>query len=130
MTYATAYEILREQKKLILTDEFDPSLFTFHSYRVYLATALGAVKTNDYTIQAICRWQSVKSLEIYKRLQPADVIGHLDAAQSAVITSYTTANLPTISSYTLSQEIRDQYDLGLTTRTTRTQEQAQQGTPN
>ena len=130
LTYSVAYDILTEQKKLILTDEFDPSLFTFHSFRVYLATALGAVRTNDSTIQAICRWQSVKSLEVYKRLQPADVIGHLDAAQSAVITSYTSANLPTISSYTLSQEIRDQYDLGLTTQATRTPERTAEGTPN
>lgn len=105
MLYKTAYAILNDQKKLVLTDEFDQSLFTFHSYRVYLATTLAAAGCTDSEIQALCRWQTVDSLRIYKRFQPKEVCAMLDRAQKAKVESYTAANLPTISSYQIAAGI-------------------------
>ena len=101
ITYSLAYKVLNAMKQEVLTDEFDPSLFSFHSFRVYLATSLGAAGCDDATIQALCRWQSVESLRIYKRMQPEQALQLLDNAQGAVISSYTAASLPTISSYQL-----------------------------
>ena len=101
----TAYKILNDQKKLVLTDEFDPSLFTFHSFRIYLATTLAAAGASDPEIQALCRWQSVESLKIYKRFQPRQVCDLLDKAQHAHVESYTAANLPTLSSYEIAAGI-------------------------
>lgn len=105
ITYSTAYAILNDQKKLVLTDEFDSSLFSFHSFRVYLATSLAAAGASDAQIQAMCRWQTVESLRIYKRFQPAQCCDLLDRAQQVVIQSYTAANLPTISSYQIAAGI-------------------------
>ena len=97
--YSTAYKILEDQKRLVMSDEFDKSLYTFHSFRVYLATTLAAAGCSDPEIQALCRWQTAESLRIYKRFQPESVCSMLDRAQHAKVSSYTAANLPTISSY-------------------------------
>lgn len=84
LLYSAVYKILDDIKKLILTDEFDPSLFTLHSFRVYLATSMGAAGRTDAEIQAVCRWQSSASLEIYNRLQPDAAMRMLDEAQAAL----------------------------------------------
>ena len=105
--YSTAYELLNAQKKIVLSKEHDPSLFSFHSFRVYLATALAASGCSDSEIQALCRWQTSASLRIYKRMQPDQACSMLDKAQAAKITSYTAANLPIHSSYQVAQAILD-----------------------
>jgi hypothetical protein len=86
---------------LALPDTVDHSLFTYHSFRITLATQLGNVtsmKISNLDIQALCRWQSEQSLIIYKRMQPASYIRMLDAAMGARITSYQTSSLPMIDS--------------------------------
>ena len=89
----------------MLKGEFDKDLFTFHSFRVTLATQLGAAHKTDSEIQAVCRWQTASSLLVYKRMQAETVCDMLDAAQAVVVTSYTAANLPTISSYDVARGI-------------------------
>ena len=88
---------------MVLEPDLNSSLFTFHSYRVMLATQLGACGESGPTIQAMCRWQSEASLKIYNRLQPIRALQMLCDAQNVDIESYTAANLPCISSYTLAQ---------------------------
>ena len=107
MLYSVAYSILNAQKDLVLSDEHDPSLFSFHSFRVALATGLAASGCSDVEIQALCRWQTSASLLIYKRMQAQQAISMLDNALTATITSYTAANLCTISSYQIAQGIHD-----------------------
>ena len=98
IVYHKAHKILSDIKDRVLTDEFDKSLFTYHSFRVTLASQLGAKGYSDGEIQSACRWLSASSLRIYKRMQPAQAVRMLDDAQAANIDSYTAANLPTISS--------------------------------
>jgi hypothetical protein len=99
ITHDTAHKILAAIKELVLTDEWDKSLFTFHSFRVTLASQMGEMDCSDSEIQSMCRWQTKQSLRIYKRMQPAAAIQLLDKAAKANLKSYTAANIPTISSY-------------------------------
>ena len=72
----------------------DNSAFTYHSFRVLLATQLGSSRHTTEQIQAMCRWLSPASVALYHRMQPTDAIAMLDEAQTATITSTATANLP------------------------------------
>jgi hypothetical protein len=56
------------------------------------------MKINNLDIQAMCRWQSEASLDIYKRLQAPRHIQMLDAAMAARISSYQTSSLPMLDS--------------------------------
>ena len=86
----------------------DKSVFTYHSFRVLLATQLGCAKRTGPEIQAMCRWQSPASLGIYVRMQAREAIRMLDEAQNAVISSYSTANLPPIKHIDLSNSMSQQ----------------------
>jgi hypothetical protein len=48
------------------------SRWSLHSLRIGAASALLAAGASPALIQAICRWRSTKSIEIYARLGPAD----------------------------------------------------------
>jgi hypothetical protein len=99
-TFYCLSKVLDDLKDTFLPVDVNHNLFTYHSCRIYLATSLGSDKSvTPEQIQAICRWQSAKSLGIYNRMQPHQYVTLLDRANSAVITSYTAANLPCIDSY-------------------------------
>lgn len=51
-----------------LYSEAVASVYTFHSYRSGLATALHAAGVPDATIQLICRWMCPESLHAYRRM--------------------------------------------------------------
>ncbi len=104
-TFNTLNNILRDPKAEVLPAEVDHSLYTLHSCRIYLCTALGAAGKSQAEIQALCRWQSVDSLLIYNRLQPADYVRHLDDAARSNITSYSMIGAPIVSSRQLSMRI-------------------------
>ena len=104
-TYHQFETILHDLKDLALPVSVDPSLFTYHNFRIYLCTSLGAAKVPSADIQAILRWQSPASLIIYNRMQPEDYVSLIDKANSAVITSYSTANFPMIDSDDLSMTL-------------------------
>ena len=104
-TFYVLNAILRGLKDIALPASVDSRLYTYHSCRIYLCTALGAAGKSPAEIQALCRWQSVASLQIYNRMQPADYIRHLDDASGACITSYSMVGYPIISSRQLSDRI-------------------------
>jgi hypothetical protein len=90
----------------------DHSLFTWHSHRIRLATALGAVdpkvlRVDKEHILALCRWQSEESLKVYNRMQPQTYVALLDAALDANITSYTATSLIVDSADLVAQTIQD-----------------------
>ena len=106
LTYSQAHYVLQRLKDFVLVKGEDKSLFTFHSYRVTLATQLGNSGASSSLIQALCRWQSRASLKIYNRLQPERALDLLDKATTAKVTSITAANLPCISSRHVLQAIQ------------------------
>ena len=99
-TFHYLNKVLGDMKDTFLPVDVEHGLFTYHSCRIYLATSLGSdPSVSPEHIQAICRWQSAKSLLIYRRMQPHQHVQLLDKANSAVITSYTSVNLPCIDSF-------------------------------
>ena len=108
MTFSILERVLKDIKDLIMPEVEDKSVFTYHSFRVLLATQLGCAKRSGPEIQAMCRWQSPASLAIYVRMQPREAIRLLDEAQNAVISSYSTVNLPPIKHIYLSNAVSHQ----------------------
>ena len=76
-------------------------LYTWHSFRSYLATALHAASVKPSTIQAMLRWQTDESLRAYSRLSRHEAAKFLDAAANAVIASVQTANVPMYEEFQL-----------------------------
>jgi hypothetical protein len=56
--------------------------FTWHSFRISLATRLHKAKCSDSDVQALCRWQSVESLRIYIRWDADDYLVRLRSAHT------------------------------------------------
>ena len=69
-------------------------LFSWHSARIYLASALGAMKVKPSVIQAMLRWQTEESLRLYNRMSMVECGRLLDGAAKACIASVQTSNLP------------------------------------
>ena len=69
--------------------------YSWHSFRVYLATALLAVKTPVPKIQALLRWKTAEACAIYARMDSADYAESLFAAVRADFDTIRTANLQT-----------------------------------
>jgi hypothetical protein len=107
-TFSILEQMLKQIKDIIMPEVDDKSVFTYHSFRVLLATQLGCAKRTGPEIQAMCRWQSPASLGIYVRMQAREAIRMLDEAQNAVISSYSTANLPPIKHIDLSNSMSQQ----------------------
>lgn len=69
-------------------------LYTWHSGRIYLATALYASNVKPQVIQAMLRWQTDESLRAYARLSMDDSARMLDQAAKAAVASVQTSNIP------------------------------------
>ena len=54
--------------------------YTWHSFRIGLATRLHRAHVSDSDIQAICRWQSADSLKIYIKMTAEDYLEKLTKA--------------------------------------------------
>lgn len=82
--------------RLVLTDLFGAaaaSLYTFHSFRSGLATALHAAGVADSMIMLICRWMCPESLHVYRRMGTAEHEAHVRNASMADIDSIQTPNI-------------------------------------
>ena len=62
--------------------------------RIRLACSLLAVGCPPTTIQALARWRSAESLEVYARLSPSDYAAWVSKALSQRIDFFTTRRLP------------------------------------
>lgn len=69
------------------------SLYTWHSYRSGLATALHAAKVDDAMIMLICRWMCVESLHVYRRMGTREHETHINAASAMNVSAIQTANV-------------------------------------
>ena len=66
---------------------------SLHSPRVYLACALKALRCDDATIQALCRWKSPESIKIYGRLTPEDYAALIRKTSSVTTASVQATNV-------------------------------------
>ena len=77
------------------------ALYSWHSARAYLASALIAANRDPHVVQALLRWQSVDSIRVYACLNPAAYASHLQAAESATVAGIRGAHAPLIDSMDL-----------------------------
>ena len=62
-------------------------MYSWHSFRIYLACALLAAKVDGPTIQAMLRWRSPEALKLYARWNAGDYADMLKRACAADVTS-------------------------------------------
>ena len=73
------------------------SLFTFHSYRSGLATALAAAGVDDARIMLICRWMCPASLHVYRRHGLGDADSCVRRARAVPVQALQNASAPRVS---------------------------------
>ena len=102
-------KLLTKVRPLIMSEVEDPLCYTYHSFRVLLATQLGSSRCSVAGIRSMCRWFSpaAASVALYNRMQPLGAITMLDQAQSSTITSTASANLPPFKHTHLSEAAAD-----------------------
>ena len=90
--------VRRVFKDSILTfkSKRDAKKLSTHSFRITLGCKLKAAGCSDSVIMAMCRWQSLKSLEVYCRLTPEDYAGTLRKARQADAKSVQVTSLPAL----------------------------------
>jgi hypothetical protein len=79
----------------------DPSRWSLHSLRIGAACALLAARASHALIQAVCRWRSTKSVDIYARLGPTDYARFVRTIEQQSVDAVTTQRV---------HEIRLDYD--------------------
>ena len=72
------------------------SLFSWHSYRSGLCTALFAANCPDTTNQLICRWMCPESLHVYRRMGTAAHADWIDRASRAPVDAIQSVNVPRV----------------------------------
>ena len=72
------------------------SLYSWHSYRSGLATALHAAGVDDAMIQLICRWMCPESLHVYRRMGVAEHERHITKAMKANVDLIQSTNVPVV----------------------------------
>jgi hypothetical protein len=95
MTQSTLDTYLDYLLRIYLSAE-EASVRSFHSFRIGLACCLRASGCPDPIIQALLRWRSPESLEVYGRLNADARDKYLQAAFKTSASSVSSANLPTI----------------------------------
>ena len=73
------------------------ALYSWHSYRSGLATALHAAGVPDATIMLICRWMCDASLHVYRRIGTAEHEVSVNKAAGARIDLIQSVNVPIVS---------------------------------
>jgi hypothetical protein len=85
--------VFKDSMLTFKTDK-DVKKFSTHSFRITLGCKLKAAGCSDSEIMAMCRWQSLKSLEIYCRLTPEEYARMLRLARGADAKSIQVTSLP------------------------------------
>ena len=73
------------------------SIYTFHSYRSGLATALFAANVPDGVIMLMCRWMCPESLHVYRRMTAAKHDEYLRRIPSVDVSGVQSVNVPRTS---------------------------------
>ena len=73
------------------------SVYSFHSFRSGLATALHAAGVEDSMIMLICRWMCPESLHVYRRMGTAEHERLISKAASVRVDTIQSANVATVA---------------------------------
>ena len=73
------------------------SLYSWHSYRLGLATALHAAGIPDEVIMVMCHWVDPNSLRSYRRLSHAEQASALDKAAAVPVSLLQPRNAPVVN---------------------------------
>ena len=73
------------------------SVYSFHSFRSGLATALHAAGVEDSMIMLICRWMCPESLHVYRRMGTAEHERLIAKAATARVDAIQSANVAAVS---------------------------------
>ena len=92
-TYAELNTLLKHLLLEVLEDAGKLCHFSWHSFRIYLCTALHESGCPDGVIQALLRWRSDKSMLEYRRLTYAKYNSWLQGAGRAEVRTVTAPNL-------------------------------------
>jgi hypothetical protein len=93
LTHSTLDGILAEMLTFCY-DKAIASTHSWHSVRIGLACALHAAGAPDEVIQLLCRWVSIESLRLYRRVGVSRNILWCDAAELATVDTRQLGNLP------------------------------------
>jgi hypothetical protein len=93
LTHSTLDGLLAEMLTFCY-DEAVARTHSWHSVRIGLACALHAAGAPDEVIQLLCRWISVDSLRLYRRVGTSQNVMWCDAAEQAKVDSRQLGNLP------------------------------------
>jgi hypothetical protein len=94
------HSVLGSLLRSVLTHLFGSavaSLYTWHSFRAGLATALHASGCPDAVIQLICRWMCPESLHVYRRIGGSEHVFHVQRAASANVDLIQSKNVVRVS---------------------------------
>lgn len=95
-THHYLHQLLRD----VLTYLYDAriaSVYSFHSFRSGLATALHAAGVEDSMIMLICRWMCPESLHVYRRMGTAEHERLIAQASTARVDTIQSGNVATVS---------------------------------
>ncbi|KAL3906864.1 MAG: hypothetical protein SGPRY_010387 [Prymnesium sp.] len=96
---AYTHAFLDRMLKAALTFQFGAkvaSLFTWHSYRSGLATALHAAKVDGGMVQLTCRWMCPESLHVYRRMGTQEHAQLIQKAMHAKVDLIQSVNVPKV----------------------------------
>ena len=95
-THDYLHRLLRD----VLTHLYDAriaSVYSFHSFRSGLATALHAAGVEDSMIMLICRWMCPESLHVYRRMGTAEHERLIAQAAGVRVDSIQSANIAAVA---------------------------------
>lgn len=94
-----SYSALHSMLRKVLTHCYGPAaakLYTWHSFRSGLATALHAAGVEDSMIQLICRWMCPESLHVYRRMGIREHERHINKASVTSVDAIQSLNIPIV----------------------------------
>jgi hypothetical protein len=96
--------VLKHMLRLLVPAD-QVSAYSWHSFRITLACSLLKAGASGKQIQALCRWQSDRSLQIYARLGASDYGDLLDKANGVDISQVNISQLPALDEARLLSEL-------------------------
>ena len=94
------HSYLHQFLRMVLTHLYGEkvaSVYSFHSYRSGLATALHAAGVDDPMVMLICRWMCPESLHIYRRMGIEEHETNIRKASGASVDSIQSGNVPRVA---------------------------------